>query len=196
VGNWTVVKDGPRSVLRVDGRAWKKGNPAAGFTERARTIYGSRHQEFIESVQAFAYSPYAVAPAIEDFQNGEISMRFRLIEGALDQCAGILFNLKSNGDYWTIRFNDKEDNLVLWKFEKGKRGFVKKGEEDVPLPMKEWHRMKVGVKGRTVTAFLDDKKLLTFELPAPVSGKVGVWSKTDSVSDFDEFRVSFAGSSQ
>jgi len=47
-----------------------------------------------------------------------------------DQCAGILFNLKPNGDYLTVRFNGKEDNLVvLWTFSKGKRSFVKRGSE-------------------------------------------------------------------
>ncbi|MFL6200610.1 MAG: hypothetical protein ACJ76J_15655 [Thermoanaerobaculia bacterium] len=41
--------------------------------------------------------------------------------GALDQCAGILFNLKPNGDYLAVRFNGKEGNLVLWTFDHGKR---------------------------------------------------------------------------
>jgi len=63
-------------------------------------------------------------------------MRFKLVAGQLDQCAGILFNLKTSGDYLTVRFNGKEDNVVLWTFNKGKRSFVKKGSENVPLQMK------------------------------------------------------------
>ena len=51
---------------------------------------------------------------------------FKLVDGKLDSCAGILFNLKPNGDYLTVRFNGKEDNVVLWTFNKGKRSFVKK----------------------------------------------------------------------
>ena len=126
---------------------------------------------------------------VDDFRNGEISMRFKLVEGALDQCAGILFHLQPNGDYLTVRFNGKEDNLVLWKFEKGKRSFVKKGTENVPIPLKEWHTMKVAIQGTKLAGFLDGKQLIDYTLSEMVSGKIGVWSKTDSVSYYDDYVV-------
>src|SRR6185503_12881130 len=125
VGNWSIVDDGGSKVLAVDGRQWLRGQPAGGLAQNARAIYGSRHEEFIDNVKAFAYFPYAVLKDVDDFQNGTISIRFKLIDGKLDQCAGILFNLKPNGDYLTVRFNGKEDNVVLWTFVKGKRSFVK-----------------------------------------------------------------------
>src|ERR1044071_3689194 len=136
VGNWSIVDDGGKKCLAVDGRQWMRGQPANGLAQNARAIYGARHEEFIDNVKAFAYFPYAVATGVDDFQNGEISIRFKLLGGALDQCAGILFNLKPNGDYLAVRFNGKEDNLVLWKFEKGQRSFVKKGVKDVHIPFK------------------------------------------------------------
>jgi hypothetical protein len=189
VGDWFIVNDGAQKVVQVDGRQWIKGQPSAGLAAKARTIYGARNEEFIDGVKAYAYFPYAVANDIDDFRDGEISMRFRLMGGQLDQCAGILFNLKPNGDYLAIRFNGKEDNLVLWTFKSGKRSFVKKGSEDVKLQMGEWHRMKVSVAGTSVRGYLDDKLLLEFTLDQPVSGKVGLWSKTDSVSQFADYVV-------
>lgn len=189
VGDFVVAADGKDKVLQVDGRQWIKGQPSAGLAAKARTIYGSRHEEFIDSVKAYAYFPYAVAKDVADFQNGEISMRFRLLGGQLDQCAGILFNLKPNGDYLTVRFNGKEDNLVLWTFKSGKRSFVKKGSEDVHLKFGEWHRMKIAVNGTQLRGYLDDKLLLEYTLAEPVAGKVGVWSKTDSVSQYADYRV-------
>ena len=192
VGNWVVAQDGAKNVLMVDGRQWKKGQPAGGLADKARLIYGSRHEEFIDNVKAFAYFPYAVAQGIDDFKNGEIGMRFQLIDGQLDQCAGILFNLKPNGDYLTVRFNGKEDNLVLWTFNKGKRSFVKKGAEDMPLAMKQWHTMKITIQGVKLQGYLNGKLLLEYTLAEPVSGKLGVWSKTDSVSYFDEYAVNAA----
>ena len=189
VGNWVVAQDGGKNVLMVDGRQWKRGQPAGGLADKARLIYGARHEEFIDNVKAFAYFPYAVAQGIDEFHDGEIAMRFDLIEGALDQCAGILFNLKPNGDYLTVRFNAKEDNLVLWTFAKGKRSFVKKGSENVPLAMKQWHDMKIAVHGAKLEGWLNGKLLLEYTLAEPVSGKVGVWSKTDSVTYFDGFNV-------
>ena len=192
VGNWLVVQEAGKNVLMVDGRQWKKGQPAGGLADKARLIYGSRHEEFIDNVKAFAYYPYAVAQGIEDFRDGEMSMRFQIIDGQLDQCAGILFNLKPNGDYLTVRFNGKEDNLVLWTFNKGKRSFVKRGSEDMPLPLKQWESMRVVIKGTKLEGYLNGKLLLEYTLAEPVSGKVGVWSKTDSVSYFDEFTVNGA----
>ena len=197
VGDWIVARDeAGKPVIQVDGRQWIKGQPSAGLAAKARTIYGSKHEEFIDSVKAYAYFPYSVAKDVPDFTNGEISMRFRLLGGQLDQCAGILFNLKSNGDYLTVRFNGKEDNLVLWTFKSGKRSFVKKGAHDVHLKFGEWHRMKIavidsGTDGTQLRGYLDDELLLEYTLSEPVSGKVGLWSKTDSVSQFDDYAVGF-----
>jgi hypothetical protein len=189
VGNWVVIQDESKKCLAVDGRQWMKGQPAGGLAQKARSIYGSRHEEFIDNVKAFAYFPYAVAREVDDFQNGEISVRFKLVSGQLDQCAGILFNLKPNGDYLTVRFNGKEDNVVLWTFNKGKRSFVKRGSENVPLALNQWNDLKVAIHGTSLQAYLNGKLLLEYTLAEPVSGKVGVWSKTDSVSYFDDFTV-------
>ncbi|HEY9231941.1 MAG TPA: hypothetical protein VIS78_07330 [Blastocatellia bacterium] len=189
VGNWIVVDDGGKKCLAVDGRQWMKGQPANGLAQKARAIYGSRHEEFIDNVKAFAYFPYAVLKEVPNFQNGEISLRFKLISGQLDSCAGILFNLKSNGDYLTVRFNGKEDNVVLWTFNKGKRSFVKRGTENVHLDWNRWASLKIAVHGTSLQAYLNDKLLLEYTLAEPVLGRVGVWSKTDSVSYFDDYAV-------
>jgi len=193
VGDWSITTDDGKKVLLVDGRQWKKGQPAGGLADKARAIYGSRHEEFIDNVKAFAYFPYAVAREVDDFRDGEISVRFKLLGGVLDQCAGILFNLKPNGDYLTVRFNGKEDNLVLWTFDKGKRSFVKKGVKEVHIPYKEWHAIKIVVHGTQLAGWLDGEKLLDYTLAAPVSGKVGVWSKTDSISEFADYAVTPEG---
>jgi hypothetical protein len=190
VGNWSIVEDGGKKVLGVDGRSWLRGQPAGSLAEKARTIYGARNEEFIDNVKAWAYFPYAVAKDIPDFTDGEISMRFKIVAGQLDQCAGILFNLKSNGDYLTVRFNGMEDNVVLWTFNKGVRKFVKRGTENVPLAQNQWHTLLISVHGTNLQASLNGKHLLDYTLAAPVSGRVGVWSKTDSVIYYDDYTVS------
>jgi hypothetical protein len=190
VGNWSIVDDGGKKVLGVDGRTWLRGQPAGNLAEKARAIYGSRNEEFIDNVKAWAYFPYAVAKSIQDFHDGEISIRFKMVAGQLDQCAGILFNLKPNGDYLAVRFNGKEDNVVLWTFNKGVRKFVRKGSENVPLTKNQWHTLQISVHGTNLQASLNGKHLLDYTLAESVSGKVGVWSKTDSVSYFDDYTVS------
>jgi hypothetical protein len=189
VGSWIVTKEGGRNVLFIDGRVWKRGQPAGGLADKARALYGARNEEFIESIKAFAYFPIAVAKGVDDFRNGEISVRFQMIGGTLDRCAGILFNVKPNGDYLTVRFNGTEDNVVLWTFNSGVRKFVKRAPETVPLELGTWHTLRIAVHGTELKGYLDDKLLLEHTLAEPVSGKVGVWSKTDSMTEFDDFTV-------
>ena len=189
VGNWGVTTDAGKKVIMVDGRAWKRGQPAGGLADKARAIYGARHEEFIDNVKAFAYFPIAVAKDVPSFENGEISLKFKMVAGTLDRCAGILFDVKPNGDYLAVRFNGTEDNVVLWTFNDGKRSFVKRGAENFPLELGTWHELRASVHGTDFKAYLDGKLVLEHTLKAPVSGKVGLWSKTDSMSEFADFTV-------
>jgi len=186
VGIWRVEQEGAKKVLAVDGRQWKEGQSSAGVADKARALYGDRYAEFLDRVQAYAYFPYAVAKDVEDFRNGEISVRFEGISGRIDQGAGILFNLKPNGDYLTVRANPLENNLVLWKFEKGKRSSVK-WIRNTPTPTRQWHDLKVRISGTKVEAYLDGKLYLEHSLSEPVSGRVGLWSKADSYVYFTDY---------
>jgi len=156
--------------------------------DKARAIYGERYAEFLDNVQAYAYFPYAVAQGIDDFRGGEISFRFKPVAGRIDQGAGILFNLKPNGDYLLVRANALENNLVLFKYEKGKRSSVE-WIRDTPTPSGQWQDLKVRISGAKVEGYLNGKLYLTHTLPTPVSGKIGMWSKADSVVYFDDYRV-------
>ena len=189
VGIWRIEAEGDNKVLAVDGRQWKEGQASAGLADKAKALYGERYAEFLDRVQAFAYFPYTVAKDVSDFRDGEISVRFKGISGRIDQGAGILFNLKQNGDYLTVRANPLENNLVLWKFEKGKRSSIK-WIRNTPTPTRQWHELKIRINGKTVEAFLNGKLWLEHTLPEPVSGRVGLWSKADSHVYFDDYTVS------
>ena len=188
VGNWSVAEEGGQKVLKVDGTRWQQGQSGANLADKARTIYGERYAEFLDSVKAFAYFPYAVARDVPDFREGEISMRFKPLSGRVDQAGGILFDLKPNGDYLALRANALEHNLVLWRVVKGKRSSVK-WVRDTPTPSGQWHDLKLVVRGRNVEGYLDGKRVLEHTLDQPVSGRVGIWSKADSVCLFDAFTV-------
>jgi hypothetical protein len=191
VGVWRIETDGGNKVLVVDGRQWKEGQASTGIADKARALYGERYAEFLDRVQAYAYFPYAIAKDVDDFRNGEISVRFEGISGRIDQGAGILFNLKPNGDYLTLRANPLENNLVLWKFEKGKRSSVK-WIRDTPTPTHQWHDLKVRIAGTKVEGYLDGKLSLEHVLSAPVSGRIGLWSKADSHMYFNDYTVNQA----
>ena len=153
--------------------------------------FRERYAEFLDRVKAYAYFPYAVVPNVENFTGGEITVSFEGLSGRIDQGAGILFNLKPNGDYLTIRANCLENNLVLWKFEKGKRSSVK-WVRNTPTATKQWHELKVRVTGTKVEGYLDGKLYLEDTLAQPVSGRIGLWSKADSHVYFSDYIVATA----
>jgi hypothetical protein len=188
VGVWRVEEEGNNKVLAVDGRQWKEGQTSAGVADKARALYGERYAEFLDRVQAYAYFPYAVFKDVTDFRDGEISVRFEGISGRIDQGAGILFNLKPNGDYLTVRANSLENNLVLWKFEKGKRSSVK-WVRNTPTPTRQWHDLKVRINGSKIVGYLDGKPYLEHVWSEPISGRIGLWSKADSHVYFDDYTV-------
>jgi hypothetical protein len=191
VGIWRIESEGGKNVLAVDGRQWKEGQSSAGVADKARALYGERYAEFLDRVQAYAYYPYSVAKDVEDFRNGEITVRFEGLSGRIDQGAGILFNLKPNGDYLTIRANCLENNLVLWKFEKGKRTSVS-WVRNAPAASKQWHDLKIRISGTKMEGYLDGKLYLEHTLSGPVSGRVGLWSKADSYMYFSDYTVTSA----
>jgi hypothetical protein len=221
VGTWVVVKDGAEKAIMVDGRPWTatKDNPTKLLVESARKLYGTSNEELMDNAKQFAYYPVAVLKGLENFSNGSISMMFRTVAGELDRCSGILFNVKPNGDWLALRYNDTEHNVVLWEFHNGIRrplirprdGDLLKGEGD----REKWHALRLDVDGANITGTLDGTKVLTYVLgsapgpgrsggapnpdlfpennpvlKAPVTGKVGLWSKTDSTSYFKDYVVS------
>jgi len=191
VGFWRIENENGKKVLAVDGRQWKEGQSSAGIADKARALYGERYAEFLDRVQVYAYFPYVVAPDVQNFTDGEITVRFEGLSGRIDQGASILFNLKPNGDYLTIRANCLENNLVLWKFENGKRSSVK-WVRNTPTATHEWHALKVRVSGAKVEGYLDGKLYLEHTLAQPVTGRIGLWSKADSHMYFSDYTVTTA----
>ena len=191
VGFWRIEEANGKKVLVVDGRQWKEGQSSAGIADKARALYGERYAEFLDRVQAYAYFPYVIAPNVENFTDGEITVRFEGLSGRIDQGAGILFNLKPNGDYLTIRANCLENNLVLWKVEKGKRSSVN-WVRNTPTATHEWHDLKVRISGTKIEGYLDGKLYLQHTLAQPVSGRIGLWSKADSHMYFSDYTVTEA----
>src|SRR5262245_12290730 len=217
VGTWLVAQDGADKVVMVDGRPWTaaKDNPTKLLIETARKLYGTSNEELMDNAKQFAYYPVAMLKGIENFSNGSISMRFKTVAGDADRCSGIVFNVKQNGDWLAIRYNDTEHNVVLWEFHNGIRRSVKRGPEGTwMLDRSAWHELKMTIAGSSFSAWLDGKLALEYTLgsepgpgrggaapnpdlfPAnnavlrpPVSGRVGLWSKTDSTSYFKDYLV-------
>ena len=188
-GVWTIGTDNGKKVLVVDGSRWEVDKSVADLVARVRALYGEGYAEFLDKLAAYAHFPYAAAREVGEFREGEISLRFKPMAGKVDQAAGILFDLKPNGDYLVLRTNALENNLVLFQFKQGKRSSLK-WIKDIPTPTRQWHELRLVVKGKQVEGWLNGRLCLQANLEEAVSGKVGIWSKGDSVVYFNNFAVS------
>ena len=219
VGTWVVVEDAKEKVIMVDGRPWvaNKDNPTRLLIESSRKLYGTSNEELLDNAKQFAYYPVAILKGVDNFSNGSIRLKFKTIAGEADRCSGILFNVKANGDWLAVRYNDTENNVALWEFHNGIRRGVKFSDRTKPfmLDRNAWHELKMTVDGSDFKAWLDGALALEFTfgsqpgpgrnggppnpdlIPAnnpvlqpPVSGRIGLWSKTDSTSYFKDYVVS------
>jgi hypothetical protein len=218
VGSWVVAQDGGEKVIMLDGRPWvaSKDNPTKLLVQSARKLYGTSNEELMDNAKQFAYYPVAILKGVDNFSNGTIRMKFKTIGGDADRCSGILFNVKPNGEWLAIRYNDTENNVGLWEFHNGIRRNVRFSDRSKPfmLDRNAWHELKLTVDGANLKSWVDGTPAIEYTLgsepvagkkgppnadlfPAnnpvlrpPVAGKIGLWSKTDSTSYFKDYVVS------
>jgi len=126
----------------------------------------------------------------------DVSVKFKPISGKEDQAAGIVWRYRDQDNYYVVRANALESNVVLYKVEKGKRTDLPlkdkgrtygKGEK---VPSREWGTLRVVVFGKLFEVYHDGRKLYEVENESfKDAGKVGLWTKADSVIYFDDFTI-------
>lgn len=188
-GNWTVLEEGGERLLRVDGTSWKPGTPPEDLSAKAMVLFPSAAETFGSRVLKGLQFPYAIDRSVGSFSDGEIQVDFRLVGGASDQFASILFGLTGDANHYAYRYNTKDGDTALWKVVDGQRERIHHGGVHLEVPLGEWRTLKMRVNGAQITGWVNDTQTLQFTLPAPVAGKVGLWSKADSVTDYRGFRV-------
>lgn len=183
-GSVDPVRSGPHRLSETLLR--RRDSPQRGLPTR-RTFYGARYAEFLDNVTTY-HLPDCGREANRRLSRRRDQSSLQGHRGPHRPRGRDQFNLQPNGNYYTLRANALENNLVLWKYERGKRSCVK-WVRNTPTPTLQWHDLKVKVHGAQVQGYLDGKLYLEHTLPAPVSGRVGVWSKADSVVYFADYRV-------
>ena len=165
-GKWVVQADGTNKVL-------------------AQTDADSTRSRF----------PVAV---LSDVSAGDVDLSVRLkpISGRVDQAAGLVWRYQNQDNYYIVRANALEGNVVLYKVEGGKRTDLPlKGEgrtygKKSDVPAGQWSTLRVVATGRLFEVYFNGTKLYEVEdATFSKAGKVGVWTKADSVTQFDDLTV-------
>lgn len=118
--------------------------------------------------------------------DGFVEVKFKPISGREDQAGGLVWRWKDANHYYVARANALENNVSLYYTERGRRQTIK--YVDAPVARGAWHTLRIEFAGTHITVALDGKVYLSLD-DSRISGAgaVGVWTKADSVTAFDDF---------
>jgi hypothetical protein len=122
--------------------------------------------------------------------DGSVEVKFKPLQGREDQAGGIVWRWKDGDNYYIARGNALENNVSLYYTEKARRNTIK--YVNAPVARNQWHTLRVEFSGKRIRVALDGKQYIEVEdshISGP--GAVGVWTKADSITAFDDF--SFEG---
>ncbi len=133
-----------------------------------------------------------------NYRDGEVSVKFKTVAGKTDQAAGLVWRYRDANNYYLVRANAIENNIVMYKVENGNRTSLDpRGKPPKTygvrhrIPSRTWNILSVSFKRSRFEVYFDHRKVFevddsTFTQP----GKLGLWTKADSVTYFDDFQFS------
>ena len=131
------------------------------------------------------FFPWCVKPDVS-LADGYVEVKFKPLTGREDQAGGVVWRWKDGDNYYVARANALENNVSLYYTANGRRNTIK--YVDAPVPGNTWHTLRVEFSGKKMRVSLDGKQYIeTDDDHIAGSGAVGVWTKADSVTLFDDF---------
>jgi hypothetical protein len=122
------------------------------------------------------------------FRDLDISVKFKAVSGSVDQAGGLIFRLKDANNYYTVRANALEGNYRLYHVVNGRR--VQFAGANFKVTSGVWHELRVEATGNRFICYFDGvKKIEASDDTFTDAGRVGLWTKADSVTYFDDLRV-------
>ena len=129
----------------------------------------------------------ALALSDQSFADVVMTAQFKPIAGQEDQAAGLIFRIQDRDNYYILRANALEDNVNLYKYAGGRRSLMR--ESRVAVPSGQWQELRVEVVGSTFHGFLNGQPVVEASDDSYAQGRVGLWTKADSVTCFDEVQA-------
>jgi Domain of Unknown Function (DUF1080) len=195
-----LQRAGQTQAYNFDGD--KPGEIPAGF-HGARTGQGTEGKWVVMADSTAPSKPNVVAQTSKDrtdyrfplliadqgsYQDLEISVKFKAVEGDVDRAGGLVFRLKDANNYYIVRANALEDNYRLYHVISGSRRQF--AGANFKVTAGEWHELRVECVGNKIICYYDGtKKIEATDDTFKDAGKIGLWTKADSVTYFDDLRV-------
>ena len=119
-------------------------------------------------------------------KDGFVEVKFKPISGREDQAGGLIWRAQDANNYYVARANALENNVTIYHTINGRR--TEKKRTRMTVTTNQWHTLRVDFIGSHFTVLLDAKSAIDWEdTTFTQAGKIGVWTKADSVTAFDDF---------
>jgi hypothetical protein len=120
------------------------------------------------------------------YRNVGVSVRFKPMSGSEDASGGIVVRL-AQGGYYVVRANALEDNFRFYYYDRGRHMLA--SANVAALALGQWYKLQITARGDRFQAWLNDRELIDHRDDRFASGRIGLWTKTDSVTAFDALTV-------
>jgi len=121
-----------------------------------------------------------------NLKDGFVEVKFKPVSGKEDQAGGLIWRARDSNNYYVARANALENNVTIYDTVNGRR--TERKRTGVKVASNQWHTLRVDFEATHFTVTFDGKKALEWDDQTfKDSGKVGVWTKADSVTLFDDF---------
>ncbi|MBI1910306.1 MAG: hypothetical protein HYS22_09095 [Deltaproteobacteria bacterium] len=165
LGNWEI---------RRDATAPSKPN-----------IYAQTSTKSIED-----YFPLAFVPNLA-YRDFVATVKIKPISGEMDQSGGIVFRANGSDNYYVLRIEALRGSMAVYKTVRGKRSMIVWAKADIKS--NHWQALRVEVKGDKIEGFVDGQRVLTlYDSTFLDEGSIGIWTKSDAVTYFDDLTISKA----
>jgi hypothetical protein len=184
-----------------------EGRPPSGFTfgltarvgaPGSWVVQSEGRNRFLAQTGADATRSRFPVAVVSDTASADVdlSVRFRPVSGRVDQAAGLVWRYQDEDNYYLVRANALEDNVVAYKIERGRRtdlpvkGAGRTYGKPADVASGQWSTLRVVATGPRFEVWLDGSKLYEVEdTTFTAAGRVGVWTKADSVTHFDDLTI-------
>jgi hypothetical protein len=166
------------------------GQIAKGFTNEVGEwkVVGSDAGRALSQAAKNSNSTFNLALAGDtNAKDVDLSVKMKAVAGETDQGGGLVWRAKDSKNYYLARYNPLEDNYRLYKVVEGKRTLILNAD----IPHSDgWHTLRVTMTGDQIHCYYDGKKSLEAkDSTFPAAGKIGLWTKADAQSQFDDLTL-------
>src|SRR2546425_1335805 len=122
-----------------------------------------------------------------EYADLDVSVKGKALSGKVDQGIGLVFRFRDPKSYYIVRANALENNFRLYRMVNGRR--LQFAGANVKVPSGTWHTLRVAAQGDHIVCYFNGKALIDAHDKTYTTGKIGLWTKADSVIAFDDLQV-------